>query len=259
MRERKGFTLIELLVVIAIIALLMGILMPALKRVKVQAQAVACKARVKEWGLIFAMYTNDNNGYFHNRPLGSNYELMWPQFYKNYYSDPMMRCCPTSENPERNNAPFGTWGWKDIEDSSWGWGGSWVPAEGIFGSYGFSRYMLNNRTEPDYWKGPTGVRGADKVPVFLDCLYVAISPVEDEAPLPDEDAKPGNQMQNSCVNRHEGFVNCLFLDWSVRKVGLKELWTLKWHRNYDIAGPWTVAGGVQPNSWPEWMREFQDY
>ena len=57
MRRGKGFTLIELLVVIAIIALLMGILMPALARVKAQAKDVACKGRLKQWTLIFAMYT----------------------------------------------------------------------------------------------------------------------------------------------------------------------------------------------------------
>ena len=51
----------------------------------------------------------------------------------------------------------------------------------------------------------------------------------------------------------------LFMDWSVRKVGLKELWTLKWNRNFDTAGPWTKAGGVKPEDWPEWMRRFKDY
>jgi hypothetical protein len=49
------------------------------------------------------------------------------------------------------------------------------------------------------------------------------------------------------------------MDWSVRKVGLKELWTLKWHRESNTAGSWTKAGGVQPEAWPEWMRGFEDY
>ncbi len=49
------------------------------------------------------------------------------------------------------------------------------------------------------------------------------------------------------------------MDWSVRKVGLKELWTLKWHRQYDTAGPWTKAGGVQGEDWPLWLRRFKDY
>ncbi len=51
----------------------------------------------------------------------------------------------------------------------------------------------------------------------------------------------------------------LFMDWSVRKVGLKELWTVKWHREFDTDGPWTRAGGVEPEDWPAWMRTFKDY
>ncbi len=63
MRKQNAFTLIELLVVIAIIALLMAILMPALQRVKKQAEAAACKANLHEWALVFAMYTDDNDGF----------------------------------------------------------------------------------------------------------------------------------------------------------------------------------------------------
>jgi hypothetical protein len=45
----------------------------------------------------------------------------------------------------------------------------------------------------------------------------------------------------------------------VRKVGLKELWTLGWWREFDAAEPWTKAGGVMPEVWPKWMRNFKDY
>ena len=49
------------------------------------------------------------------------------------------------------------------------------------------------------------------------------------------------------------------MDWSIRKVGLKELWTLKWRQEFDTAEPWTKAGGVKPEDWPEWMSGFKDY
>ncbi len=66
MNSRRGFTLIELLVVIAIIALLMAIMMPALNRVKGQAQKISCQARLKQWALVFKLYTDDHDGYFNN-------------------------------------------------------------------------------------------------------------------------------------------------------------------------------------------------
>ena len=49
------------------------------------------------------------------------------------------------------------------------------------------------------------------------------------------------------------------MDWSAREVGVKELWTLKWHRQFETEGAWTRAGGVQPADWPPWMRNFRDY
>ena len=58
--KRKGFTLIELLVVIAIIAVLMGILMPALRRVREQARQRSCAARVRQQVLSTIMYADDN-------------------------------------------------------------------------------------------------------------------------------------------------------------------------------------------------------
>ncbi len=59
--HEAGFTLIELLVVIAIIALLMGILMPALQRVREQARQQSCGARIRQHLLALNMYADDND------------------------------------------------------------------------------------------------------------------------------------------------------------------------------------------------------
>jgi prepilin-type N-terminal cleavage/methylation domain-containing protein len=61
-RQRKGFTLIELLVVIAIIALLMSILMPALRNVRDQAKDSMCKQNLQQWGVMFNMYSGEYDG-----------------------------------------------------------------------------------------------------------------------------------------------------------------------------------------------------
>ncbi len=66
MNRTKGFTLIELLVVIAIIAVLMGILMPALNRVKEQAREVSCRANLRQYGIVQNMYLNDFDNRFPN-------------------------------------------------------------------------------------------------------------------------------------------------------------------------------------------------
>ncbi len=65
MRNRSyAFTLVELLVVIGIIALLIGILLPTLKKVQIQARETKCMSNMRQMVLGFHMYTNENRGKF---------------------------------------------------------------------------------------------------------------------------------------------------------------------------------------------------
>jgi len=66
MSSRRAFTLIELLVVIAVIAVLMGILMPALKKAREQAQSLFCRGNLKTYTLAVPMFAQDNDDKFPN-------------------------------------------------------------------------------------------------------------------------------------------------------------------------------------------------
>ncbi len=269
MKKRQGFTLIELLVVIAIIALLMSIMMPALNRVKGQAQKVSCQARLKQWALLFNLYTDDYDGYFNNRDVSGG---RWMTALETYYKDDAkMLLCPTATRLMQSFADWGTYKAASFDRYIFSYGiNSWTNSverdRGARLKEWFWRNVQNNTTViPDNRRLAGRRVSLNQIPVFGDSTWYDAWPRHNDDPASYMDAfgignkGTSGEMNHFCIDRHNGFINLLFMDWSARNVGLKELWTLKWHRAYITNGPWTKAGGAMPADWPQWLRRYKDY
>ena len=260
MQKRKAFTLIEILVVIAVIALLIALLLPALERARGQAKTVICQSNLQQWNEIWTMFFHDTDDTF---PLTdySSYPGGEPYWWYDYYIPRQIkgiRFCPAAKeiaNPTGQNTMQG-WGGKSL---AWGrLGPVGTKFYDLYGSYGLAAYgrgVYGLAPNCPNARKTTDVRSPGYVPLWFDCASLTVAFHEQLSPPSSE----STVARNCIIDRHHGYINVLFMDFSVRKVGLKGLWTLKWHPDFNTAGPWTRAGGVQPLNWPEWMRNFKDY
>ena len=249
MKSRKAFSkkdIVLMLVSILLVLMNVGAIHRAGRR---RAKDMVCLSNLRQWGAIFEMYTNENNGYFQYNSLGENSKSRWPGFFRDYYVDIKIRLCPMAIIPAIGGGmtPYAAWGFDD----------------GSYGSYGFNGWLSNRSiTSGNDWGNIYSIEDTRMVPVFLDCIWYVVQPHDTDSPPenPNFTTVVGSEMRRVCLDRHNAAINGLFTDWSVRKIGLKELWTLKWHRNFDnTTGLWTKGGGVSPQDWPEWMTEFKDY
>jgi len=239
-----------------------------------RAREAVCLSNLRQWHGVFLDYLQENDGQFFTGLPGTP-GYWWPaQLDEATQSWKKNRIwfCPTNTGPlvdeDGHHAPsfttFNAWGIYDFPK---------LGPDGIAGSYSLNGYTIALSDSPfgnsayergvpsgDGWRHLPSVPHGETVPLFLDALRFDVWPLAADAPPASESgAWAGNHMTRCCIDRHDGAVNCLFLDGAARKVGLKELWTLKWHRSFNTEGPWTTAGGALASDWPKWMRDLKDY
>ncbi|AQQ08518.1 type II secretion system protein G [Sedimentisphaera cyanobacteriorum] len=278
--KRKAFTLIELLVVISIIALLMAVLMPVLGKARKQAMNTMCKTNLHSWMQATSLYLADNSDSFWPGFYGSGSQddraeksLWWMDVLSEYYDDiDELRVCPTADEPRqyydgrenpKANEPFAAWGIYNKSNNLFG-----RKVDGYYGSYLFNGWLQNKYWDyvdvdfkQKFWKRSSALTTPSNVPVFTDGQHIDAWPNAGDNPPPSETTRWNSNSSHFwriVQNRHDDAQNVLTADGAVNTVGLKKLWTYKWHRTFDTHGRWTSSADQDPD-WPEWMDGMKDY
>ena len=186
-----AFTLVDLLVVIAIIALLVAMLLPALAKAKEKSRTALCTGNLRQWGLAFRMYADDNDDFLPRRGQGVQalFQIDRPTDWFNALP-PYFGCLSFQQLVVNSNQPAANSQSVFI-----------CPTAKEAGGTYFLPYAMNMNLSP--WNLPAASR-------FNEVVQPSCVVAMGEAPGPYASTFPSTRAY-SVVARHSARVNLLFL------------------------------------------------